>query len=911
MKVCCVQVTREWHYLKLMINNHARDVFDEVDAICNPKSQHVFTMGGQLEVDGGSKRWKVAQGVLRILQSHIVALVEDFENIEYRPGVQGSFPHFRFLPGAEQDALRNQVNELIIDSVLQGEERIMPLLRSSDKEVVKEFILNQGETIEDVQCILQNDDAQNTALILRGLLSYDILHKCMGMRHRVEYGVWTRLNMAIPFCGRDVADEKREYGQPDLALFLTLLSYYQSGLSSDRLEQTFQLMNSLHPHEASVEYAVWVQHLLQCGVEVDKSIRTFAGVNFSDRLQRERLVYPLMKMNRRCIDFYLNSMVFPVESKQFEMKLVATPQDLFSKPRPSAGFSGTNGMQSVYPQPLKQNDLPELQGTDGEVLSYFMLPENQAYQKLDPCANAASIIQIVTKLDKVRVMLDVGALILEDNAKFAFDWLQNSSEDIEAAVYLTENDLEFVVTRSGARQLLKLSPYKDLLGRCICFLDDIHTRGVDLKFPPGTHAVVTLGKGVTRDRLAQAAMRMRLLGQGANSNVPLGHTIEFLASSEVDSDIRMHLDTERRLDTPNGLEVFEWARRNSVSILENAFMFWGAQSFSCCIKGIEKERFEAAMMTKEAATADEEQQEILARGTEHGGQRPNVTDPEFVTEQLRQLGLGVQEPEGSSLVEMYGGERHKEAIPGIMRGKLKRLKREKNIDSCLSAQAVIKHCQKFVREVMRFSQTLDDEQERELEQELEECRYIERPGVAQPSESKLHNAVTDLATAGRFSNCAMFSHFLRCFDNTTLQRLAQIDASAWSSRVFVTQDFICTIQDHVMLDKFLKPPRWVVIVPAHGETETVMIILSAFEVNLTLPYFRTSTSCNPRFLHMLTPRKTPDQSILFDNAHLITSGDVQPTLNQSQPLAHLAHLSGGCNLLHTLSQPLLQRIQRR
>lgn len=605
----------------------------------------------------------------------------------------------------------------------------------------------------------------------------------------------------------------------------------------------------MHPQEAAVEYASWVELLLDRGVDVDLSIREFTSVNFSDNRQWEEILYPLMRTNVRCIDFYLSCIVFPVESKQFEGKLVATPWDLFCNRMPSSGFSGTSGTQLVYPWNLKQDDLVELQSANAAIVSHFMLPENHAYQSLEPCANASSIIESALTCTKARVLLDVGALVLESNGKFARAWLECSQEDVEAAVYL-EGDKLVVETRNGTVQPLTLSPFEEQLGKCICFLDDIHTRGIDLKFPPGTRAVVTLGKGVTRDRLAQAIMRMRLLGQGSG-----GHTVEFLASSEVDSVIRQQIEQSGKTADPRALDVLSWARSNSVSALHDRFMSWGYQAFNRCRKEIAKE--------------------------DHSTDGTQVSDGTLALA-LAEIGEDVIEPDNLSLREMYGGDRTEQAISGIMKGKLKVLLRQTNRSACTTGTVVAKHCQKYVKDVQRHAQSLDEEQERELEQELEEERYVERPGPATPHVPTLSEPVLQLAVSGELDPCSEFLPLTDCFKNTSLYPLVRRDVDAWSCKVFATKDFISTIQDNVGLDSYLKTPRWMVSLPANGESDGTIVLLSMFEVNKLLPHFRRRSSSSPRVLHLLAPRIGPNQSMLFDDPRLAISAELtHPSLPSS------------------------------
>ena len=73
-------------------------------------------------------------------------------------------------------------------------------------------------------------------LILRGLLSSEVLYVALKRRYRVNFGVNSNLKlnrlMAVPFRAKDVAADNTECGHPDIAIVLTQLSYYNSDFKS-------------------------------------------------------------------------------------------------------------------------------------------------------------------------------------------------------------------------------------------------------------------------------------------------------------------------------------------------------------------------------------------------------------------------------------------------------------------------------------------------------------------------------------------------------------------------------------------------------------------------------------------------------------------------------------------------------
>jgi len=179
------------------------------------------------------------------------------------------------------------------------------------------------------------------------------------------------------------------------------------------------------------------------------------------------------------------------------------------------------------------------------------------------------LLDLVSSNQKVDVIIDCGALVNELGIRqVAEDWLQVRKDRV-AAVFFNSGRIE-VVDRFGVSTPLAVSPYESNLEDCLLFLDDEHTRGSDFKLPQKRKAVVTLGKGLQKDKLLQAVMRMRMLGQG--------QTVTFLASFEADLQIAKWrksnpnfqgmLDWQQRPNSDNGLQhlpaIMSWCLHNTV-----------------------------------------------------------------------------------------------------------------------------------------------------------------------------------------------------------------------------------------------------------------------------------------------------------------------------------------------------------
>jgi hypothetical protein len=100
----------------------------------------------------------------------------------------------------------------------------------------------------------------------------------------------------------------------------------------------------------------------------------------------------------------------------------------------------------------------------------------------------------------------VGAQILElTNLEVAKTWLKMVPDEgwAQAVVYVSDGDELCVVDRTGLVEPLQISPFANQLGACLVFLDEAHTRGIDLRLPQHYRAAVTLGAGLTKDKLVQ------------------------------------------------------------------------------------------------------------------------------------------------------------------------------------------------------------------------------------------------------------------------------------------------------------------------------------------------------------------------------------------------------------------------
>ncbi|KAL0572352.1 hypothetical protein V5O48_009608, partial [Marasmius crinis-equi] len=863
---------------QLWLDRYARDLLDESDEILHTRYQLIYTIGNQKSVEHAPDRWMLIQQVITLVKKRALSLQPMFsQGIEVGKCSGNNFPPIRIL----QDYAEHRLISEVVDGVMNGEIPKFYLRESGRiREVAKSFILNKWIGAGDLEILKSHCSGTSLwkdLLVLRGLFGCGILAYALRERRwRVDYGLdLSRSLLAVPYRAKDVPSPRAEFGHPDVAILLTCFSYLYGGLSQSELGTCLQLLFKLDNPE--LEYDRWVS--LE---NVPVGLRSVAGVNVKDTEQIQNELYPVFRYNHACIDFYLSNIVFPKAMKEFPHKLTTTGWDLASrKGQVTTGFSGTNENQYLLPTSITQENTPERLGTNASMLAVLSQPENDRY--ICPSTGALSGREIINSIvdehdgPDVRVLLDVGAQILEmTNVQVVQYWL-SKRPDIEAAVYFDENDELTVMSQDGTTEFLALSSYHQHLDNCLVYLDDAHTRGTDLKLPVSWRACVTLGPKVTKDRLAQGCMRMRKLGQG--------QSVMFIAPPEIDTAIRKRANKVHSAPI-NTLDVLLWAMLETCSELERHVPHWIQQAVD----------FESRAKGWKAVSA--------------------APDAFLALEGVKSTWL---QPEGRTLQDMYGSgdnSNYNAVAQGI--------------------PEIRERC-----EMLGVSSILDprlgEEQEREVNHEVERETQIERPPKAEAAKHSLSGALETLVQSAVPFHPPIFflTEFVLAFVpvrdaalnippppapvTATDQDLAgktkkqkkkiremaeqyQSTRRVWEQRyphwnrdtrlkldsphrwewtLFATQDFLTTVKSSSrdLAGDYLRPITW--ILSTSGSNS--LTILSPFEVNELLPKIRRSKRVR---LHLYTPRTVQSAAPVDDfRFYSIPSNSPNSSLSFSNPYA--------------------------
>ena len=567
------------------LQHHCRDIVDECDFTFSTKTQLIYPVGAQQAVDGYPYRWEIAQSLLRRVNSHLWDLQNEYpQSVEVVRKDSGGFPFVYFL----RKDVEEELLERLTTDTCSGRIAYLPRMdcSESDASCLRAFIRSNEAPQKFTNWVryfwTERSSVKKLFYLARGLVGNRILLVALKKRWNVQYGVHpARDPVAVPFHAKGVPSERAEWGHPDVAILLTCLSFYHSGLSLDQLRQSLKVIRK--SPDPTGEYDRWTHN----SETLPESLRTWDKVKVDDAAQL-REIWSHLRSNTSVIDYFLNSLVFPKHAKQFLVQLQASGWDLpivpsctrCPAPNPASrttGFSGTNDNRNMLPFTIKQNDLPSLSHTNAEVLTYLLQPRNNFCQLAEDENGRFSEARLLQQISSmgINILIDAGAQILEmDNKSLVESWLAIQME-APAALYFNSKDKAMIRYRNGSEISFLASPFADHLDDVLVYLDEAHTRGTDLKFPSGARGALTLGLGITKDALVQAAMRLRQLGSS--------QSVVFFASPEVHQSIKDHRpETKPRSTQVDSSDIVAWLLAQTCDSIEQQIPLFISQGADYC-----------------------------------------------------------------------------------------------------------------------------------------------------------------------------------------------------------------------------------------------------------------------------------------------------------------------------------------
>lgn len=801
-------ISQQIMQVRKFFDNASRDIVDESDENFSVKFELTYTLGKQQALEHSPYRWIIVQEVLSLVRRFAAEVAAEFPlSMEFDDRHDERFPRIRILRQDAENAMFERIADFICETGMTG----FPIARQPPKirNAARKYITKWEMTAEECRNVehgqFWNESTANHILLLRGLLAGGVLAFALGRkRWRVNYGLdptrEKNTRLAVPYQAKDSPSARSEFSHPDIVIVLTCLTYYYGGLDDQALFDSLEIL--VRSDNAELEYSAWVH----TAPTLPQAFKLLQGVNLRDRVQCSSTIFPHLRYSKGAIDYYLCRMVFNKSCQEFPHKLSASGWDLGkTKKCPTTGFSGTNDSRYVLPLGMKQLDLPEQSHTNALVLSNLLRTENSIAtmpeEMVGTTFDSQSLLSLLlARESKPRVILDVGAQIIDrTNVEMAKAWLSyyESDENTQAVIFFNDFDEIMVLDKSGQIEELQTSPFADRLELCLVFLDEVHTRGTDLRLPADYQAVVTLGAHVTKDRLAQACMRMRKLGRG--------QSVVFFVPREIEHDICL-LRGDQVSSSSSEITVSDvlcWAITETCKDLRRAVPLWLNQGL----------RF-----TKQQALWD------------------SLADPNSqVTRQ--DCAKEFMDEESQSLDKRYRPKEADANIASLING----------LNSNV-ADEFRSRCSEFGLDALPEA-SFNEEQERELAPEKEMERVVERPPRVEAAEHRIHPGLQDFIVNGVQAEDPFLPAFMTL---KTTSAANHLDVSEFSNDILVTQDFAATVDGDFGLDTnadaFQKPVQWILTTQ---RDPSILLIVSPYEVQQLLPAIEQSLHTT---LHIYSPR---------------------------------------------------------
>ncbi|KLU91501.1 hypothetical protein MAPG_10019 [Magnaporthiopsis poae ATCC 64411] len=822
--------------LQHFFDRKSRDIIDESDEILSTKSELIYTMGSQDAVDLGPLRWRMIQSVLGLVAEIAPAIGKQYPDmVEVGSlGLEGRFPRIRVLNEAGATVLTNRLVQRIFDGGLAGYTHVAGR-QQHVKDAMFRYVMQLEPGADDIAVVEAAEELQQPLFLLRGLIACRVLCFALQKRWRVNYGRTDDRNpptgLAVPFRAKDLPVPQAEFSHPDVVIILTCLTYYYGGLRDDEL---FRLIERLSlSADGEREYLAWVQSTPD---GISPGLGGLGDINTNDHEHCIAEVFPRLRHLRMAINYYLSSILFSREMREYPQKLSESGWSIAAtRAHPATGFSGTNDTKYLLPLGIKSLDLKEQRHTNALVLNHLLRPDNTvqdvpagelpaaALPGHGPSLTLQLLRHVVESPSPIRVIIDAGAQIVElDNAETARQWLDLvPAAEASAAVFFNSDEEMCVVSRDGTTQPFLTSPYATNTESCLVYIDDAHTRGTDLRLPNDYRAAVTLGPALTRDRIVQACMRMRELGRG--------QSVVFLMPVEIRQKI-----TKLRDIPPDGhievADVLAWSISETWREVGQLTPLWAVQGRRhrrqqrLWGRANKRDYYE---LSRDMATKFLERESLTLRERYHSSHRSRASQKILA----RAIAARVTAARVTA-----------SAVPDVLKSETARIR---------------ERCDALGVGKQRHAVSLEKEEERELLAEALKAGVQKTlPRGVEALEPSLHKDVEAFVATGTIPDGSpAFLPAFRALAGSSVANLVRglpgggLVCPPRHARLFATADFARTVRLPPLtdaapdiMDSYQRPVQWVVTaVPAPPAPldEATVVLLSPWEADRLMPTFRS------------------------------------------------------------------------
>ena len=511
------------------------DILDESDEILRYGKELNYTLGTSKDFDGGNSRWNIPFKLLNLIffDAEIATIINDGNkkikltvDKKWLPRNQIGGGVF-FLQLSDKEFFEENLKPLLAKKIcLEIFEKCKLIAATPEKNIITEengsyyqFIM--GELNQQNFGVVSSTEIRIThtlkninktlltnLLIAKAWLAHGILYHIISFRYRINYGLLDNMDqdkeIAIPFKGKDLPSEKSEFSHPEIMIGFTILSYFYNGLSCQQMRKILVRLKS-SKNNADIKYfndcIIMSKSYIEEEIEKNKIpypkwIHKLDKLDIDD-IEKIEVIWKYLARNVELIQYYLSSYTFPEKCKFFQKKLTGNSHDI-SGEGPTKGFSGTDDRNDTMPESIISQRLPDQFGTNGKMLHIIGRVINKKYKVL-PIKSIKDFLEKVCnyankKNNNCYLLIDSGAMITEmsnlHTAKILMDKLATSFKGV--GYFCDETNIMKVLLCNA--EIIPLSACPLDKSELFIYLDEVHTRGTDLKFPTNAKGIVTRKK---------------------------------------------------------------------------------------------------------------------------------------------------------------------------------------------------------------------------------------------------------------------------------------------------------------------------------------------------------------------------------------------------------------------------------
>ncbi|WIA08442.1 hypothetical protein OEZ85_007879 [Tetradesmus obliquus] len=574
------------------------DVLDESDELLHHRFQLVYACGNRQQLHARPERVSAIQALLHTLtwladQGASACPKLHAEGVAVWPPAAerpaGSFCGMQLLSGGPLEAALPGLHSRLAAALLASPPHELRWLSGChNQEAVLRFITDPSDSCEQLAAAVPGlaPDQADQLLTLRGLLACNMLQHCLQKRHNVDFGInrspTARKKLAVPYRAARTPSERSEFAQPDVALLLSHISYYNDGLSLPQFEEALHALLAMGDNARRDYYRGWLQLLPADRIAADE-LSKFDCVDKVDptNTQQLELMWQHLRHNMAAVDLWLSYCLLPDQTSQFPQRLTRNAWHMADNAAGAVvGFSGTNDNHRLLPLQVQQADAahkPHLAATNGKMLA--MLLQHASYSTLarqDPTQAGKPVWQLL--LDhalqyKLHALLDCGALLAgTTNRQAAHYVLQHmDASRYQGVCYFDADSRQWTICDSLGRSLPRqASPVVER--DAFVIFDEARCRGADLKLQQQAVGLLTLAPGMGKSQLMQAAGRLRQLGRG--------QTLQVVGLPDVTEKILAANAAQQHRSSSSAAtmqQVLQWVMSNTAQATLHGVTPWASQ----------------------------------------------------------------------------------------------------------------------------------------------------------------------------------------------------------------------------------------------------------------------------------------------------------------------------------------------